>query len=68
VEATGRVGPPLTGFGTRVYIAGTVPNDPDALVQWIRDPRSLQPRTAMPDVGVSEADARHLAAYLYTLR
>lgn len=66
--ANGRVGPPLTGFGERVYIAGTVPNRPDMLVRWIMDPPALQPRTAMPNVGVTEADARHLAAYLYTVR
>ncbi|MEW6268254.1 MAG: c-type cytochrome [Thermodesulfobacteriota bacterium] len=66
--ARGLAGPPLEGFATRVYIAGTLPNTPDNLVRWVEDPRALVPRTAMPSVGVSEDDARHIAAYLYTLR
>lgn len=61
------VGPPLSHWRWRVYIAGRVPNSPDALVRWIMDPRTVDPLTAMPDMGVSEADARDIAAYLFTL-
>jgi len=35
---------------------------------WIRHPRDVEPRTVMPDTGVTEADGRDIAAYLYTLR
>jgi cytochrome c len=62
------VGPPLDGFGHRVYIAGELPNTPENLVRWVQHPRHVRPGTAMPDVGVTEEDARHIAAYLYTLR
>jgi len=31
-------------------------------------PQSIEPGTAMPALGVSEARARDIAAYLYTLR
>jgi cytochrome c len=62
------VGPPLDRFGYRVYIAGEVPNTPENLVRWVQHPRHVRPGTAMPDVGVTEEDARHIAAYLYTLR
>jgi cytochrome c2 len=31
-------------------------------------PQEMEPGTAMPDVGVTEADARDMAAYLYTLQ
>jgi cytochrome c len=65
--ADGRVGPSLRGFGTRVYIAGQLPNTPEHLMQWIQDPRALIPGTAMPWTGVSDEDLRHIAAYLYTL-
>lgn len=65
--ANALVGPPLIHWRRRVYIAGRVPNSPDALVQWIMDPRTVDPLTAMPDMGVSEADARDIAAYLFTL-
>lgn len=61
------VGPPLVSWSKRAYIAGMVPNEPGRLVQFIRDPQSVAPGTAMPYLGVSDADARHLAAYLYTL-
>jgi cytochrome c len=66
--ASGLVGPPLVHWSRRSYIAGSLPNTPDHLVPWIMRPQALQRDTAMPDMGVSEADARHMAAYLYTLR
>jgi cytochrome c len=67
-EADGIVGPTLEGFGSRVYIAGTYPNTPDNLVRWVMDPPDMVPATAMPDMNVPEDQARHIAAYLYTLR
>ncbi len=63
----GRIGPSLARFGLRSYIAGEIPNRADTLAQWIREPASLVPDTAMPDMGVSEADARAIAAYLMAL-
>jgi cytochrome c1 len=63
--ARGTVGPPLDGFRERVYIAGRHPNVPDRLVEWIRDAPSVDPATAMPDLDVSESEARDIAAYLY---
>jgi cytochrome c1 len=37
-------------------------------VQWLREPQAVHPGTAMPDLDVSERDARDIAAYLGTLR
>lgn len=65
--ARGRLGPPLDGFGQRSYIAGSVPNTPRNLTRWLVDPPALKPGTTMPAMGVSEEDARHMAAYLYSL-
>ena len=65
--ATGRVGPPLTDFADRGYIAGRVRNEPNALVSWIREPQATDPETVMPNLGVPDKDARDMAAYLYTL-
>ncbi len=65
--ARGTVGPPLTDFALRGYVAGVVPNWPRHLVQWIMDPPAISPQTAMPDLGVGDQDARDIAAYLYTL-
>jgi cytochrome c2 len=38
------------------------------MVHWIVDPKALHPGTTMPAMGVSPDDARHMAAYLYTLK
>ena len=66
--AQGRTGPTLEQFGRRSYIAGSIPNFPDTLTRWIVDPASMKPGTTMPSMGVSEPEARHMAAYLATLR
>ena len=65
---SGRVGGTLAGFGERPMIAGRFPNQPDTLVQWLRDAPSLDPSTGMPALPLTEAEARDVAAYLYTLR
>jgi putative membrane protein len=67
-QAEGLVGPPLTGFARRSYIAGEAPNTAEQLVRWIQAPQSIEPGTAMPNLGVTEQQARNIAAYLYTLR
>jgi cytochrome c len=66
--AEGLVGPPLDRFARRAYVGGVVPNRPQNLVAWILDPPAIDPLTAMPATGVSEPEARDIAAYLYTLR
>jgi cytochrome c2 len=66
--AQGQVGPPLTQFARRSLIAGRLPNTAENLVAWIRTPQDFEPGTGMPNLGVGEADARDMAAYLYTLR
>lgn len=63
----GSVGGPLAGFATRPLIAGRLPNRPDVLVTWLRDAPSLSPQTGMPPMPITEAEARDVAAYLYTL-
>ncbi len=66
--ADGLVGPPLIHWSGRVYIAGHLPNTPENLVRWIMNPQAIHEHTAMPNMGVTEQDARHIAAYLFTLR
>jgi cytochrome c1 len=60
----GQVGPSLTEIGKRVFIAGRLENTPQNLVRWIQDPKTVDPNTAMPRTGISEAEARDVAAYL----
>jgi cytochrome c2 len=66
-SARGVVGPGLDGFATRTFVAGELPNTPENLVQWILNPRAVEPYTAMPVLGLSAGQARDAAAYLYTL-
>ena len=66
--ATKEVGPPLRGMAGRAYIAGLLPNTPENMAYWIKSPQRVSPRTAMPDLGVREQDARDIAAYLATLK
>jgi predicted ribosomally synthesized peptide with SipW-like signal peptide len=63
--ADGQVGPSLSGLIHRVYVGGVAINSPDHLVQWIVDPQTISPHSAMPATGISEAEARDVAAYLY---
>jgi cytochrome c len=67
-NARGVVAAPLFWFSRRTFIAGEVPNTPANLIQWVREPQLIEPRTAMPALGLSEQEARDVAAYLYTLR
>jgi putative membrane protein len=64
-NARGEVGPPLTQFSRRAYIAGVLINNPDNLVKWLRAPQSVVPGNAMPNTGLTEEDARDIAAFLY---
>lgn len=61
------VGPSLEGLAGRRFIARSLPNTPANLAHWIRNPQAVDPATAMPAQGVSEADARDIVAYLMTL-
>ena len=64
----GRVGGSLKGFADRPLIAGRFPNQPDVLVRWLTNAPSLAPDTAMPAQPLTPAEARDVAAFLYTLR
>lgn len=63
-RATGKVGPPLSDFADRTYIAGNAYNTATNLAAWIRRPDSVEPGTVMPTLGVGEQEARDISAYL----
>lgn len=67
-DANATVGPPLTGFANRALIAGQLANEPANLVRWIMNPSAVEPHTVMPDMGLTQNEARDVAAYLYTLK
>ncbi|HEV8141478.1 MAG TPA: cytochrome C [Methylomirabilota bacterium] len=64
-SARGIIGPSLKGLAAGPYIVGRMANDASNLVAWIRGPRVLDPQTIMPDLTVSEPDARDIAAFLF---
>src|SRR3954469_7999248 len=66
--AEGLVGPPLDKIGRRIYLAGRLRNTPDNMMTWLREPQSVVPGNAMPNMGLDEEQARNIAAYLYTLQ
>lgn len=65
--ADGMVGATLANLSRRSILAGQLPNNPDNLIAWIEHPQQMEPGVGMPDLGVSETDARDIAAYLYSL-
>ena len=62
------VGPPLAGMATRQLIAGRLPNTPEQMARWLKDPQAVDPETAMPKLQLTDTDAADIAAYLATLR
>jgi cytochrome c len=67
-EPAGQVGPDLTQMARRVYVGGVLTNTPDNLIAFIVDPRSIDPKSAMPTTGISLEEARDVAAYLYSIK
>ena len=62
------VGPNLDRIASRTYIAGVLQNTPQNMEQWVKNPPAVDPKTAMPNLRVTDPDARDIASYLYTLR
>jgi cytochrome c2 len=65
--ALGDIGPSLKGIAKRPLIAAKLPNMPANMVRWLMHPQQVSPATNMPDLGLSEDQARKVSAYLYTL-
>jgi cytochrome c oxidase subunit II len=67
--ATGRFGPDLTHLMSRETLAaGIVPNTPENLRAWIKDPSVFKPGSLMPAMGFSEGELDAVTEYLLTLR
>ena len=67
--SAGTLGPDLTHFGSRaLFGAGLWPNTVDNVVAWLKDPPALKPGAKMPNLHLTDAEARALAAYLTSLR
>jgi cytochrome c2 len=66
--ANGLVGPPLAHFASQRTVAGMLPNSGAALAAFLRSPQAVVKGGAMPDMGLTERDARDAAAYLLMLK
>jgi cytochrome c oxidase subunit 2 len=68
-QAEGTIGPDLTHLATRSTLAAlTIPNTPEQLAAWIRNPQAIKPGNHMPDLGLSAGEAEKIAAFLEALR
>lgn len=65
--AVGRVGPSLKGIARQQIIAGKLANTPANMVRWLMHPQQVTPGNAMPEMGLTQDQARKIADYLYTL-
>lgn len=63
--ADGLTGPPLTAMARQGYVAGVLPNTPEALARFVMDPQQVDPRSAMPDLDLGPEEAAAVAAFLY---
>jgi cytochrome c2 len=68
ISSDALVGPPLTRMASRSYLAGNLQNTAANMVRFIQHPRQIHNDTAMPEMGLSETEARDIAAYLYCFK
>ncbi len=67
--AQAKVGPDLTHVGSRTTIAGgMLPNTPNELRAWLRNPTGVKPGALMPNLGLSNDELDGLVAYLQSLK
>ena len=66
--ANATVGPPLNNIASRAVLGGHLSNSPDNMKLWIQKPQQIDPKNVMPDMGVTDQDAKDITAYLYTLK
>jgi len=68
-QAGGAYGPDLTHVGSRATIgAGILPNTPENLQRWIRNPHQFKPGNKMPPHDLSDADLAAVSEYLRILQ
>ncbi len=66
--AAGKAGPDLTHFGSRLTVAGVVPNNRGNVAGWIADPHAIKPGVKMPRTYLHADDLLALTSYLESLK
>ncbi len=64
--AVGTVGPNLTHISGQPY--DSFPNDPQFIKQWVNDPQTAKPGTAMPKLGLTDQELNDVVTFLTTLK
>lgn len=64
----GSIGPSLANVGSRPTIGGKLPNTPENVSKWLQDPQAFNSENSMPNLGITPAESRDLAAFLATLK
>jgi cytochrome c oxidase subunit II len=68
-DAGGKVAPELTHLASRRRLAaGTLPNTPQHLTTWIRNPQGVKPGVKMPTTRLTPADLQAIVGYLEGLK
>jgi len=67
--ATGTFGPDLSHLMSRTTLAsGAIPNTPDNLRAWVKDPQAIKPRNLMPNMQLNSRELDEVVAYLSSLK
>ncbi len=68
IQGGGQIGPNQTHFSQRQTIAGGVlPNNPESVERWLKDPPAVKPGTLMPNLSLTDEQIKDLTAFLYSL-
>ncbi len=62
-------GPNLTHVGSRDFIAAhTLKNTPENIARWVKNPQEVKPGALMSNLGLSDQEAKDVAAFLSNLK
>lgn len=68
-SAAGTFGPDLSHLMSRDTLgSGVVPNTPDNLRAWVKDPQAIKPGNLMPNMQLTDRELNEVVAYLSTLK
>ena len=67
-DAYGKAGPSLKGLSERSRIAGdSLENNAENMRLWLTNPKSINPATLMPNMGLTDEEVQIVIEYLNTL-
>ncbi len=66
--SVGTAGPDLTHLGGRSYIATFLPNTPQNMTAWLKNPQLEKPGTYMPNLGLTDDQLKSLVEFLESLK